>query len=119
MERLLSARGPHSMRPWNQPTTSRPEIASSVIRHSDPGFHRRQGLSESVLAHGLSCRQAVPHMHRRTVGTASSAAADIKTAIDAGEPVEAHAGGRCDIDHRLTKPKHQTAKPGKSQRDSP
>ncbi len=41
---------------------------------------------------------------------ASSAAPDIKAAIDAGEPFWAHAFehacARLDIDHRLTKPKH-------------
>src|SRR5271169_3828125 len=48
--------------------------------------------------------------HFTTPGNTSSAASDIKAAIDAGEPVWAHAFeyacARCDIDHRLTKPKH-------------
>ena len=45
-----------------------------------------------------------------TPGNTRSAAPDIKAAIDAGEPFWAHAFehacARCDIDHRLTKPKH-------------
>ena len=48
--------------------------------------------------------------HFTTPGNARSAAPNIKAAIDAGEPVWAHAFeyacARCDIDHRLTKPKH-------------
>ena len=31
IERLPSARGPHSMRPWNQPTTAPPAIAAAAI----------------------------------------------------------------------------------------
>ena len=34
IERLPSARGPHSMRPWNQPITLPSEIACAVRRHS-------------------------------------------------------------------------------------
>jgi len=48
--------------------------------------------------------------HFTTPGNTSSAAPDIKAAIDAGEPFWAHAFehacARLDIDHRLTKPKH-------------
>src|SRR5271167_4548383 len=48
--------------------------------------------------------------HFTTPGNTSSAAPDIKAAIDAGEPVWAHAFeyacAQNDIDHRLTKPKH-------------
>jgi transposase InsO family protein len=48
--------------------------------------------------------------HFTTPGNTSSAAPDIKAALDAGEPVWAHAfeyaGAQNDIDHRLTKPKH-------------
>jgi hypothetical protein len=46
--------------------------------------------------------------HFTTPGNTASAAPDIKAAIDAGEPVWAHAFeyacSQCDIDHRLTKP---------------
>jgi transposase InsO family protein len=48
--------------------------------------------------------------HFTTPGNTSSAAPDIKSALDAGEPVWAHAFeyacAQNDIDHRLTKPKH-------------
>jgi transposase InsO family protein len=48
--------------------------------------------------------------HFTTPGNASSAAPDIKGALDAGERVWAHAFeyacAQNDIDHRLTKPKH-------------
>ena len=48
--------------------------------------------------------------HFTTPGNTSSAAPDIKAALDAGEPVWAHAFedacAQNDIDHRLTKPKH-------------
>src|SRR3974390_839481 len=53
-----------------------------------------------------------PHRQRdfTTPGNTSSAAPDIKAALDAGEPVWAHtfeyACAQNDIDHRLTKPKH-------------
>ena len=58
--------------------------------------------------------------HFTTPGNTSSAAPDIKAALDAGEPVWAHAFeyacAQNEIDHRLTKPKHPwTAHPGKSQ----
>ena len=36
IERLPSARGPHSMRPWNQPTTLPSAIAAAVRRQSSP-----------------------------------------------------------------------------------
>jgi transposase InsO family protein len=48
--------------------------------------------------------------HFTTLGNTSSAAPDIRAAIEAGEPIWAHAFehacARLDIDHRLTKPKH-------------
>ena len=48
--------------------------------------------------------------HFTTPGNTSSAAPDIKAALDAGEPVWAHAFeyacAQNDIDHRLTKSKH-------------
>ena len=48
--------------------------------------------------------------HFTTPGNTSSAAPDIKAALEAGEPVWAHAFeyacAQNDIDHRLTKPKH-------------
>jgi transposase InsO family protein len=48
--------------------------------------------------------------HFTTPGNKSSAAPDIKLALQSGEPFRAHAFGlacaRNDIDHRLTKPKH-------------
>ena len=48
--------------------------------------------------------------HFTTPGNASSAVPDIKAALDAGEPVWAHAfeyvRAQNEIDHRLTKPKH-------------
>jgi transposase InsO family protein len=44
--------------------------------------------------------------HFTTPGNTSSAAPGIKAAIEAGEPIWAHAFARLDIDHRLTKPKH-------------
>jgi hypothetical protein len=48
--------------------------------------------------------------HFTTPGNTSSAAPDIKAAIDAREPVWAdsfeYACARCDIVHRLSKPKH-------------
>jgi Integrase core domain len=48
--------------------------------------------------------------HFTTPGNTSSAAPDIRAALDAGEPVWAHAFeyacARNNIDHRLTKPKH-------------
>ena len=48
--------------------------------------------------------------HFTTPGNSGSAAPDIKAATEAGEPFWAHAFehvcARCDIDHRLTKPKH-------------
>ena len=36
IERLPSARGPHSMRPWNQPTTLPSAMAAAVRRQSSP-----------------------------------------------------------------------------------
>jgi transposase InsO family protein len=48
--------------------------------------------------------------HFTSPGNTASAAPDIKAAIEAGEPFWAHAFeyacAQCDIDHRLTKPKH-------------
>ena len=48
--------------------------------------------------------------HFTTPGNTSSAAPDIKAALNAGEPVWAHAFeyacAQNDVDHRLTKPKH-------------
>src|SRR3984957_12827756 len=48
--------------------------------------------------------------HFTTPGNTSSAAPDIKAALEAGEPVWAHAFeyacAQNDVDHRLTKPKH-------------
>jgi transposase InsO family protein len=53
---------------------------------------------------------AVPYKVHTIPGNTSSAAPDIKAALDAGEPVWAHtfesACAQNDIDHRLIKPKH-------------
>ena len=63
-------------------------------------------------AHGITIERVLTDngTHFTTPGNTSSAAPDIKAALDAGEPLWAHAFeyacAKGDIDHRLTKPKH-------------
>jgi hypothetical protein len=56
IERLPSARGPNSIRPWNQPTTSPAAIRSAIAGKSAPSS-RRSGSSPaeaSAAAHSSS-----------------------------------------------------------------
>ena len=42
MLRFPSARAPHSMRPWNHPTTHPPAISSAAVRHSSSSLPNRR-----------------------------------------------------------------------------
>ena len=95
----------------SSPSTERQNSPSSrctrKLRARPPGLSappdRRRPLQDPHRPH----RQ---RNHFTTPGNTSSAAPDIKAALDAGEPVWAHAFeyacAQNDIDHRLTKPKH-------------
>jgi transposase InsO family protein len=78
-----------------------------VARSTAVDFLRRRIAAAPYKVHTLLTDNGT---HFTTPGNASSAAPDIKGALDAGEPVWAHAFeyacAQNDIDHRLTKPKH-------------
>ena len=97
------------------------ELHEKVSRRTAADFLRRLVAAVPYKVHTVLTdnREAIPRRdvseadrgtHFTTSGNAGSADPDIKAAIEAGEPFWAHAFeyacARCDIDHRLTKPKH-------------
>ena len=97
------------------------ELHEKVSRRTAADFLRRLIAAVPYKVHTVLTdnREAIPRRdvseadrgtHFTTSGNAGSADPDIKAAIEAGEPFWAHAFeyacARCDIDHRLTKPKH-------------
>ena len=78
-----------------------------VVRRTAGDFLRRLIAAVPYKVHTVLTDNGT---HFTTPGNTSSAAPDIKAALDAGEPVWAHAFeyacAQNDIDHRLTKPKH-------------
>ena len=83
------------------------ELHEKVARSTAADFPRRLVAAVPYKVHTVLTDNGT---HFTTPGNTSSAAPDIKAAIDAGEPVWAHAFeyacAKSDIDHRLTKPKH-------------
>ncbi len=83
------------------------QLHEKVARSTAVDFLRRRIAAVPYKVHTLLTDNGT---HFTTPGNASSAAPDIKGALDAGEPVWAHAFeyacAQNDIDHRLTKPKH-------------
>ena len=83
------------------------ELHEKVARSTAADFLRRLIAAVPYKVHTVLTDNGT---HFTTPGNASSAAPDIKAAIDAGEPVWVHAFeyacAKGDIDHRLTKPKH-------------
>ena len=83
------------------------ELHEKVARRTAADFLRHLIAAVPYKVHTVLTDNGT---HFTTPGNTSSATPDIKAAIDAGEPVWAHAFeyacARCDIDHRLTKPKH-------------
>ena len=83
------------------------ELHEKVARRTAADFLRHLIAAVPYKVHTVLTDNGT---HFTTPGNTRSAAPDIKAAIDAGEPVWAHAFeyacARCDIDHRLTKPKH-------------
>ena len=83
------------------------ELHEKVARSTAADFLRRLVAAVPYKVHTVLTDNGT---HFTTPGNTSSAAPDIKAAIDAGEPVWAHAFeyacAKSDIDHRLTKPKH-------------
>jgi transposase InsO family protein len=83
------------------------ELHEKVARRTAADFLRRLIAAVPYKVHTVLTDNGT---HFTTPGNTGSAAPDIKAAIDAGEPVWAHAFeyacAQNDIDHRLTKPKH-------------
>jgi transposase InsO family protein len=83
------------------------ELHEKVARRTAGDFLRRLIAAVPYKVHTVLTDKGT---HFTTPGNTSSAAPDIKAALDAGEPVWAHAFeyacAQNDIDHRLTKPKH-------------
>ena len=83
------------------------ELHEKVARKTAGDFLRRLIAAVPYKVHTVLTDNGT---HFTTPGNASSAAPDIRTALDAGEPVWAHAFeyacAQNRIDHRLTKPKH-------------
>ena len=83
------------------------ELHEKVVRQTAGDFLRRLIDAVPYKVHTVLTDNGTPFT---SPGNASSAAPDIKAAIDAGEPVWAHAFeyacAQNEIDHRLTKPKH-------------
>ena len=65
IERLPSARGPHSMRPWNQPTTLPSAIAAAVRRHSSASSAMLSTEQPACIDLGLSRWRSAPRISRR------------------------------------------------------
>jgi hypothetical protein len=86
------------------------ELHEKVARRTAGDFLRRLIAAVPYKVHTVLTDNGT---HFTTPGNTSSAAPDIKAALDAGEPVWAHAFeyacAQNDIDHRLTKPKHSTS----------
>jgi len=82
------------------------ELHEKVARRTAGDFLRRLIAAVPYKVHTVLTDNGT---HFTTPGNTSSAAPDIKAALDAGEPVRAHAFeyacAQNDIDHRLTKPK--------------
>jgi len=83
------------------------ELHEKVARRTAGDFLRRLIAAVPYKVHTVLTDNGT---HFTTPGNTSSAAPDIKAALDAGEPVWAHAFeyacAQNDVDHRLTKPKH-------------
>ena len=83
------------------------ELQEKVARRTAADFLRHLITAVPYKVHTVLTDNGT---HFTTPGNTSSAAPDIKAAIEAGEPFWAHAFeyacAQCDIDHRLTKPKH-------------
>ena len=83
------------------------ELHEKVARRTAGDFLRRLIAAVPYKVHTVLTDNGT---HFTTPGDTSSAAPDIKAALEAGEPVCAHAFeyacAQNDIDHRLTKPKH-------------
>jgi transposase InsO family protein len=83
------------------------EMHQKVARRTAGDFLRRLIAAVPYKVHTVLTDNGT---HFTTPGNTRSAAPDIKAALDAGEPVWAHAFeyacAQNDIDHRLTKPKH-------------
>ena len=83
------------------------EMHEKVARRTAGDFLRRLIAAVPYKVHTVLTDNGT---HFTTPGNTSSAAPDIKAALEAGEPVWAHAFeyacAQNDIDHRLTKPKH-------------
>jgi transposase InsO family protein len=83
------------------------ELHEKVARQTAGDFLRRLIAAVPYKVHTVLTDNGT---HFTTPGNTSSAAPDIRAALDAGEPVWAHAFeyacAQNDIDHRLTKPKH-------------
>ena len=83
------------------------EMHEKVARQTAGDFLRRLIAAVPYKVHTVLTDNGT---HFTTPGNASSAAPDIKAALEAGERVWAHAFeyacAQNDIDHRLTKPKH-------------
>ena len=83
------------------------EMHEKVARRTAGDFLRRLIAAVPYKVHTVLTDNGT---HFTTPGNTSSAAPDIKAALEAGEPVWAHAFeyacAQNDVDHRLTKPKH-------------
>jgi hypothetical protein len=83
------------------------ELHERVTRKTAADFLRRLIAAVPYKVHTILTDNGT---HFTTPGNTSSAAPDIKAALDAAEPVWAHAFEYAcalnDVDHRLTKPKH-------------
>jgi transposase InsO family protein len=83
------------------------ELHEKVARTTAADFLRRLIAAVPYKVHTVLTDNGT---HFTTPGNTGSAAPDIKAALDAGEPVWAHAFeyacAQAGIDHRLTKPKH-------------
>jgi transposase InsO family protein len=83
------------------------KLHEKVVRQTAGDFLRRLIAAVPYKVHTVLTDNGT---HFTTPGNTSSATPDIKAALDAGEPVWAHAFeyacAQNDIDHRLTKPKH-------------
>ena len=83
------------------------ELHEKALRSTAADFLRRLVAAVPYKVHTVLTDNGT---HFTTPGNVSSAAPDIKAAIEAGETVWAHAFetacARLDIDHRLTKPRH-------------
>jgi len=83
------------------------ELHEKVVRKTAGDFLRRLIAAVPYKVHTVLTDNGT---HFTTPGNTSSAAPDIRAALDAGEPIWAHAFeyacAQNHIDHRLTKPKH-------------